>query len=108
MKLIAYLFTVSVLLSTMPDLPVLASPPSDQWVTGTGVLINKSGVILTNRHIVEGGCGELYAMDLQGQHSKGQVLRVSSRDDLALIQTERRDTMHVYLRVNDQHTHPIL
>jgi len=52
--------------------------------TGSGVVIDRSGVILTNNHVVD-GADDVYVRFQDGQEAKATKVRRDSRTDLALV-----------------------
>ena len=75
---------------------------------GSGVIINPSGHILTNRHVVEGGCSQLYVESLSGRRVEARVVEVSDTDDLALLATGRDVSTFAYLRMNEKYDEGLL
>jgi serine protease Do len=67
---------------------------------GTGVYINPDGHILTNRHVVEGGCSKLIVEELSGVKIPASITAVSETHDLALLKSERRKGPHAFIKVN--------
>jgi serine protease Do len=55
-----------------------------QQGTGSGVVIDRSGVILTNNHVVD-GADDVYVRFQDGQEVKATKVRRDSRTDLALV-----------------------
>lgn len=72
-----------------------------QGSQGTGVYINPDGHVLTNRHVVAGGCSRLFVEDIAGNRAPASISRVSTTHDLALIRSERRTGPHAFFRVNE-------
>ncbi len=58
-------------------------------VQGSGFVIDPSGVILTNSHVVAGAY-DVQVMFSDGEHFPGRVLATSPRIDLALIKVDTR------------------
>jgi len=54
---------------------------------GSGVILDKNGLIVTNAHVVQ-KASEIYVVLKDGTQLKGEVLRISQSDDLALIKTD--------------------
>lgn len=80
---------------------VASQAAAQQGSQGTGVFINPDGHVVTNRHVIEGGCRSgLWLEDLGGKRFRAQVVKVSRTHDLALLQSERRGP-HAFFRVND-------
>ncbi len=74
---------------------------AQQGSQGTGVFINPDGHVVTNRHVIEGGCRSgLWLEDLGGKRIRADIVKVSRSHDLALLKSERRGP-HAFFRVND-------
>lgn len=68
---------------------------------GTGVVFNPDGHVLTNRHVVESGCGTgLWLEDIGGKRYRARILKVARTHDVALLQSEWRGP-HAFFRVNE-------
>lgn len=80
----------------------LLLPVSAQEISqGTGVVFNPDGHVLTNRHVVESGCGSgLSLEDIGGKRFRARIVKVSRTHDIALLQSEWRGP-HAFFRVND-------
>lgn len=70
---------------------------------GSGVFINPMGYVLTNRHVVEGGCAQLYVETLEGRRIASRVYRMSDTDDLALVETGVTTKSFAFLRMNESY-----
>lgn len=74
---------------------------AQQVSQGTGVFINPEGHVVTNRHVVEGGCGSgVWLEDVSGERFRAAIVKVSRSHDIALLQSQRRGP-HAFFRVND-------
>jgi serine protease Do len=76
---------------TLPGPPTSDNPPTTpdrpKPLDGSGLIIDPSGVILTNYHTVAGG----YDMDVtlsDGMHVPGRILATAPRVDLALVKVD--------------------
>jgi len=78
----------------------LSGGASAQGKQGTGVYINPDGHLITNRHVVEGGCKKIIIEDLAGNQAGGSILQVSQTHDLALLRSTTRGD-HGFFRVNE-------
>ena len=56
---------------------------------GSGVIIGDKGLIVTNAHVVQ-RASSIYVVLRDGTVSEGQVVRVNTADDLAVIRTDIR------------------
>ncbi len=54
---------------------------------GSGVILNKNGLIVTNSHVVQ-KASTIYVVLNDGTILRGEVVRVSQGDDLAIIKTD--------------------
>ncbi len=92
--------TVVNITSFVTDTPVTAAmnaanvlPNQDaahpKAVQGSGFVIDPSGVILTNNHVVAGAY-DVQVMFSDGEHVPGRILATSPRIDLALIKVDTR------------------
>lgn len=61
--------------------------PTPQTGTGSGVVIDKSGLILTNNHVVAGG-GEVLVRFSDGREFVASEVRTDPRTDLAIVRIE--------------------
>lgn len=74
---------------------------AQQGSQGTGVFINPDGYVVTNRHVIEGGCRSgLWLEDLRGKRTHADIVKVSRTHDLALLKSQRHGP-HAFFRVND-------
>lgn len=67
-----------------------SAPPvaeNSQRMSGTGVIINKTGHVLTNFHVVD-ACKKILVFGTDRRERSAQRLGVDKRNDLALLQTE--------------------
>lgn len=53
----------------------------------SGVLIGERGHVLTNRHVVDPGCSDVFVEDFQGQVVKAQIVEMDPVLDVALLKT---------------------
>lgn len=75
---------------------------------GTGVFINPDGHVVTNRHVIEGGCRSgLWLEDLGGKRIRADIVKVSRTHDLALLQSQRHGP-HAFFRVNESRDAAVL
>jgi S1-C subfamily serine protease len=70
-----------------PPVPAKAKPDADEEASGSGVVINKTGQILTNAHVIR-ACRKLAAGATSRSLSPAKVVAVDERNDLAVIQPE--------------------
>lgn len=79
---------------------VLSGGASAAVRQGTGFYVNPDGHLITNRHVVEGGCARVIVEDLAGNRAPGSVVQISRTHDLALLRSSARG-VHGFFRVND-------
>jgi putative serine protease PepD len=71
-----------------------SSPPSGERATlkidsGTGIVLNSSGLIVTNEHVVEGASSITVSLNGQGTHTfKASVVTEDKPSDLALLKVD--------------------
>ena len=58
--------------------------------TGSGVIYDKSGLIITNNHVVE-GASEIIVSLADGRTAKGKVLGADAATDLAVVKIDLKD-----------------
>ncbi|CAN5573138.1 hypothetical protein BH10ACT1_BH10ACT1_32960 [soil metagenome] len=58
---------------------------------GSGVVISKDGLILTNAHVIEAAGGNISVRFSDGQKSAATLVGASTKEDVALLQVERND-----------------
>ena len=58
--------------------------------TGSGVIYDKSGLIVTNNHVVE-GASEIIVSLADGRTTKGKVLGADAATDLAVVKIDLKD-----------------
>ncbi len=61
---------------------------SNQTAEGTGIVLNSSGLILTNNHVVNGATTVTAQIDGQGHTYTARVLGTDKTDDIALLQLQ--------------------
>ncbi len=62
----------------------------DEAGSGSGVIIDPSGIIVTNQHVVE-GARSLTVVLADGRRLEGKVLGADKRNDLAVVKVEARN-----------------
>jgi S1-C subfamily serine protease len=85
------LTTQSVVNKVGPGIVDVISTPSYQpggTLEGTGMVLTKSGLVLTNNHVVEGTTHEIAKIANTGQQYKVTVLGTDSTDDVALLKLD--------------------
>lgn len=65
--------------------------PSKQ-ITGTGFFISSSGLVLTNRHVMEDPLARYWIVAADGTRHRVERVVMSRDADLALVETEARNT----------------
>lgn len=95
---------VSTLASDNPVLAAVATrvapaPSGAVAWTGTGVMINPLGHVLTNKHVIDHKCTTLTVENLMGRASVAKVSAVSARNDLALLETGLEEEAFAYVRI---------
>ncbi|QXC60440.1 trypsin-like peptidase domain-containing protein [Aquihabitans sp. G128] len=58
---------------------------------GSGVVISKDGLILTNAHVIESAGGNISVRFSDGQTSEATLVGASTTEDVALLQVQRSD-----------------
>lgn len=71
---------------------------SSERGTGTGFIIDPSGIAVTNNHVVTGARSYEILIGGEGEPIRAQVLGVSECSDLALIQLEEREEEYPFLK----------
>lgn len=73
-----------------------------QWSAGTGFLINGNGYILTNHHLVRGGCSNLLVSGLENDEKlSGSVVATKEDTDLALIKIKLENDIFSFVRMKE-------
>ena len=65
----------------------------DEEVTGTGVIVDDRGIIITNRHVV-GSARNVYVFLQDGTEIVGDVLMAEAQYDLAVVRVKAGKTLH--------------
>ena len=77
-----------------PGMPRRSVPmPFHREGVGSGVIIDPSGVILTNDHVVDGG-GENYVRLHDGREFEGTDVKRNPKTDLAILPHQGRRQTH--------------
>jgi S1-C subfamily serine protease len=61
---------------------------SNQTAEGTGIVLNSTGLVLTNNHVVNGATTVTAQIDGQGRTYTARVLGTDKTDDIALLQLQ--------------------
>ena len=71
--------------------------------TGSGVMINKDGYILTNYHVISGG--SYYTVNIEGEnnvYTTNEIIKYNNYTDLSLIRIDRQlNPINVYNEKNE-------
>lgn len=59
----------------------------EQQGAGTGVIVSSDGLILTNKHVVEGAAA-VTVTNIEGKQYEGKILAVDSANDIAFVKVE--------------------
>jgi serine protease Do len=73
----------------MPNMPEM---PRGSMAAGSGVIVDPSGVILTNNHVVEGG-GKVMVRLTDGREFKAVDIKTDPKTDLAILRIEGAGTL---------------
>ena len=68
-------------------IPLVTTPA--QTVTGSGVIINKEGLVVTNAHVMEGCAGGDITVDIKDSVTTGEWVAEDVDKDLALLQLSK-------------------
>jgi len=82
-----------------PEGPDSIFPPGFNTQVGSGVVIDSSGVILTNNHVVE-GAGEVVVRFGDGREVKATEVKTDPKSDLAIVKIPAQDGL-VAARLGD-------
>ncbi len=67
---------------------VLSSTSNGQTASGTGVLIDDKGLILTNKHVVADSSGEVQVVDYKNVKHQAKILGQDPANDLAFLRVD--------------------
>ncbi|MGA2066359.1 MAG: Do family serine endopeptidase [Thermoguttaceae bacterium] len=70
-----------------PSMPMPDMPRHGMTATGSGVIVDPSGVVLTNNHVVAGG-GQVMVRLLDGREFKAVDIKTDPETDLAVLRIE--------------------
>jgi serine protease Do len=76
----------------MPNMPRRPMPRGGAMSVGSGVIIDPSGIILTNNHVVEGG-GKLIVRLHDGREFEGVEVKADPKTDLAIVRIKGADKL---------------
>ena len=68
----------------LPNMPRMPMPRGDMGSVGSGVIIDPSGIILTNNHVVEGG-GKIIVRLHDGREFDAVEIKTDPKTDLAIV-----------------------
>ena len=71
----------------LPEMPELKRPPRQNLGAGSGVVIDSSGVILTNNHVVAGG-GKITVRLHSGEEFVATDVKTDPQTDLAIVRID--------------------
>ena len=80
------------LFKNMPQVPHRGIPRGEMNNVGSGVIIDPSGIILTNNHVVQGG-GEIVVRLHDGREFKGIEVKTDPKTDLAIVRIKGAGTL---------------
>jgi serine protease Do len=62
----------------------------EQQGAGTGVIVTSDGIILTNKHVVE-GASTVNVTNTEGKQYEGKILAIDSANDIAFVKVDATD-----------------
>lgn len=62
----------------------------EQQGAGTGVIVTSDGIILTNKHVVE-GASTVTVTNTEGEQYEGKILAIDSANDIAFVKVDATD-----------------
>jgi serine protease Do len=76
----------------MPRMPRHGSPRGERGGVGSGVIIDPSGIILTNNHVVQGG-GKITVRLHDGQTFEATGVKTDPKSDLAIVRIKGAENL---------------
>jgi serine protease Do len=61
--------------------------------SGSGSIIDASGLVITNEHVIRNSNGTVSVMTADGKRYRGQVIAIDRRNDLALVRLQTTDRL---------------
>lgn len=93
---------VSIVASTTQINPFTGNSQSSETGAGTGIIVSKDGLILTNRHVVQGGeTFNIFTSDNQ-EYKNAKVIAVDKFNDVAFLKVEAKDLIPAELGDSDK------
>ena len=71
--------------------PDFFGQPTESRAEGSGIVIDKDGIIVTNNHVVQGAVKVQVIFNDRNRRMEGEVIGTSSERDLAVVRVDARD-----------------